>query len=105
METFFKELKIVELANVLAGPAVGMFFSELGAEVIKIENKLTNGDVTRSWKLAVEDKNSNISAYYAAVNWNKKSRLVDLTSDEGKHQVYELIKNANIVISNYKPGE
>ena len=39
-ESFFKnQLKVVELASVLAGPAVGLFFAELGAEVIKIENK------------------------------------------------------------------
>ena len=36
----FSELKILELSNVLAGPAVGMFFAELGAQVIKVENKL-----------------------------------------------------------------
>lgn len=105
MNTVFKELKIVELANVLAGPAVGMFFSELGAEVIKVENKLTNGDVTRTWKLASEDKGSAISAYYASVNWNKKSKLIDLTTNEGKQQVYELLKDVDIVISNYKPGD
>lgn len=105
MEAFFKDLKVVELANVLAGPAVGMFFSELGAEVIKIENKLTNGDVTRSWKLGTEDKGSAISAYYASVNWNKKSVLIDLTSKDEKQKVYELIRKADIVISNYKPGD
>ena len=48
---FFKDLLVVELASVLAGPAVGMFFAELGAKVIKIENKVTEGDVTRRWKL------------------------------------------------------
>jgi crotonobetainyl-CoA:carnitine CoA-transferase CaiB-like acyl-CoA transferase len=105
MEAFFKDLKVVELANVLAGPAVGRFFSELGAEVIKIENKLTNGDVTRSWKLATEDKGSAISAYYASVNWNKKSVLIDLTSKDEKQKVYELISKADVVISNYKPGD
>ncbi len=52
---FFKGLKVVEFASVLAGPAVGMFFAELGAEVIKIENKTTGGDVTRGWKQASED--------------------------------------------------
>ena len=36
----FRNLKVVELASVLAGPAVGMFFAELGAELIKIENKI-----------------------------------------------------------------
>ena len=40
-------LKVIELASVLAGPDVGMFFAEMGAKVIKIENKLLNGDVTR----------------------------------------------------------
>jgi crotonobetainyl-CoA:carnitine CoA-transferase CaiB-like acyl-CoA transferase len=105
MNTFFKDLKIVELANVLAGPAAGMFFSELGAEVIKIENKLTNGDVTRSWKLPSENKNSLTSAYYASVNYNKKSVFIDLTKEDDKQQVYNLIKTADIVISNYKPGD
>jgi len=105
MNTFFKDLKVVELANVLAGPAVGTFFSELGAEVIKIENKLTNGDVTRGWKLPAENKNSLTSAYYASVNYNKKSVFVDLTNEEEKQQIYDLIKNADVVISNYKPGD
>ena len=50
MTPVFEGLKVVELASVLAGPAVGMFFAELGAEVIKVENKLTGGDVTRTWK-------------------------------------------------------
>ena len=43
----FKTLKVIELAGVLAGPTVGMFFAELGAKVIKIENAKTGGDMTR----------------------------------------------------------
>lgn len=101
----FKDLKVIELANVLAGPAAGMFFAELGADVIKIENKATNGDVTRSWKLPSEDKNKNTSAYYASVNWNKKSLFVDIKNEQEKTKVYELIKDADIVISNYKAGD
>jgi crotonobetainyl-CoA:carnitine CoA-transferase CaiB-like acyl-CoA transferase len=103
--TFFKDLKVIELANVLAGPAVGMFFAELGAEVIKIENKLTNGDVTRSWKLPSEDIDSPSSAYYCSVNWNKKSLFIDLNEKEEIQTVYDLIKTADIVISNYKQGD
>lgn len=105
MEDIFKNLKIVELANVLAGPAVGMFFSELGAEVLKIENKLTNGDVTRTWRLSSEKGKKTISAYYASVNWNKKSLFLDLTKNEDKQVVYKHIKSADIVIANYKPGD
>lgn len=105
MNTFFKDLKIIELASVLAGPAAGTFFSELGANVIKIENKRTNGDVTRSWKLGSENKDSPMSAYYASVNWNKKSLFLDLTNENEKKQVHDLIKDADVVISNYKPGD
>jgi len=105
MEAFFKDLKIVELANVLAGPAVGLFFAELGASVVKIENKRTNGDITRGWKLPTENKDSNYSAYYASVNWNKTSLFIDLGLPEEKQKVYDLIKEADIVISNYKPGD
>jgi crotonobetainyl-CoA:carnitine CoA-transferase CaiB-like acyl-CoA transferase len=105
MNDFFKDLKVVELANVLAGPAVGMFFSELGATVLKIENKLTDGDVTRSWKLTSEDKNKNYSAYYASVNYKKKSVFLDFTNESDKQIAYNVIKDADIVISNYKPGD
>ncbi len=105
MNTFFKDLKVVELANVLAGPAVGMFFSELGAKVIKVENKSTNGDVTRSWKLESENIDSNTSTYFASVNWNKKHLFVDFKNEQEKQVVYDLIQDADIVISNYKPGD
>ena len=105
MNAFFKDLKIVELANVLAGPLVGTFFSELGAEVVKIENKLSKGDVTRSWKLASESKISEVSAYYASANWNKKSIMADFGDAADKQKVYDLINNADLVISNYKTGD
>jgi crotonobetainyl-CoA:carnitine CoA-transferase CaiB-like acyl-CoA transferase len=99
------DLKVIELASVLAGPDVGMFFSELGSEVIKIENKLVNGDVTRKWKSVSEDKNSNISAYFSSVNWNKKHVFLDLTNESDKLEVYNLISSADIVITNFKPGD
>lgn len=99
-----ENLKVVELASVLAGPAVGMFFAELGAEVIKIENKRTGGDVTRHWKLPVEDREDPYSAYYHSVNWGKKTMLLDLRQPADYQQAIDLIKKADVVISNYKPG-
>lgn len=102
METIFKDLKIVELASVLAGPAVGLFFAELGAEVIKIENKKTGGDVTRTWRLPSEDKAASVSAYYCAINWNKEVHFLDLSTEAGKMAVYELVKEADVVVANYK---
>lgn len=102
MEKIFKDLKVIELASVLAGPAVGLFFAELGAEVIKIENKKTGGDVTRTWRLPSEDKEASVSAYYCAINWNKEVHFLDLSKEEGKRAVYELIKEADVVVANYK---
>jgi len=102
LDTFFKDLKVVELASVLAGPAVGMFFAELGAEVIKIENSTTGGDVTRNWRLPNEDKERDYSAYYCCVNWHKKTELLDLRKQEERQIVNDLIKEADIVITNFK---
>lgn len=102
MKEIFKGIKVIELASVLAGPAVGLFFAELGAEVIKIENKKTGGDVTRRWKLPGESKEQSISAYYASVNWGKKALMLDLSAPEDQQKVHQMVKEADIVISNFK---
>jgi crotonobetainyl-CoA:carnitine CoA-transferase CaiB-like acyl-CoA transferase len=96
-----KGTKVIELASVLAGPAVGLFFAELGAEVIKIENKSTNGDVTRNWKLPSE-KAAGQSAYYSSVNWGKEVWMLDLKEESDRAKTYAAIKEADIVIANYR---
>jgi len=98
----FTDLIVVELASVLAGPAVGLFFSELGAKVIKIENSTTHGDVTRKWRLSDEDQNRPYSAYYCSVNWNKETHFKNLRDAVDLKFVYKLIEKADIVISNFK---
>ncbi|NUO02855.1 MAG: CoA transferase [Saprospiraceae bacterium] len=100
----FRDLKVVELASVLAGPAVGMFFAELGAEVIKIENKKTGGDVTRTWRLPAESPDAPVSAYYCSVNWGKQSLLLDLEEPEDRQTVQNLILEADVLLSNFKPA-
>lgn len=101
----FSNLKVIELSSVLAGPSVGLFFVELGATVIKIENSKTNGDVTRSWKAPTEKKESAESAYYWSVNAGKEVLFLDLTSSIDLQTIYELIKTADIVIANFKQGD
>ncbi len=101
---FFSGLKVVEFASVLAGPAVGMFFAELGAEVIKIENKNTGGDITRGWKLPIEDPKSPISAYWCSVNWGKRHLFLDLNNPEEQRQAVDIALAADVVISNFKPS-
>ncbi len=105
MQHFFKGLKVVELASVLAGPSVGVFFAELGAKVIKIENKKTGGDVTRSWKLPVEDKNEKTSAYFYAVNFLKQHLFLDLEKKHDLERCLNHLKTADILIINYKKGD
>lgn len=102
---YLKGIKVVELASVLAGPSVGMFLAELGAEIIKIENPKTNGDVTRTWKLSTEDVDSKVSAYFASVNWSKQYQFIDINTEQGQQEVLSLIDNADIVLSNFKAGD
>jgi crotonobetainyl-CoA:carnitine CoA-transferase CaiB-like acyl-CoA transferase len=101
----FKDLKVVELASVLAGPAVGMFFAELGAKVIKVENKISNGDVTRTWRLPEEHYKENVSAYFYSVNYGKKHLFLDIRQEKDYKALIQEIKKADIVICNYKKGD
>jgi len=98
-------IKVLELASVLAGPSVGTFLAELGATVTKIENQRTGGDVTRSWKLANEPEEQRHSAYFCSVNWGKTHLFLDLKSEEGHDQALRLASEADIIVSNFKPGD
>ncbi len=98
-------LKIIEIASVLAGPSVGLFFAEMGARVIKIENKLSNGDVTRSWKLPTEDQDNPISAYFASVNWGKEHLFLNLADEQDCLQLQGLMVDADVLITNFKYGD
>lgn len=100
MFEIFKGIKVIELASVLAGPMVGTFFAELGADVIKIENKKCDGDPTRQW-YAESEPTDRISAYYASANFNKKTIMLDLTRDEDYQVLMHEISDADIVINNF----
>ena len=101
----FQNQLVLELANVLAGPSVGMFFAELGARVIKVENLTTGGDVTRSWKLPTEAADNDRPAYFSSVNWGKESILLDLKQHEAQGIVHQLAEKADFVIASYLPGQ
>ena len=99
------DIKVLELANVLAGPGVGAMLAELGATVIKVENLKTQGDVTRTWKLPTEDPSTDISAYFSCVNWGKKSIAMDLQCPDGLAIIHKAIPYFDIVLVSYKPGD
>ncbi|WP_127844350.1 CaiB/BaiF CoA transferase family protein [Psychroflexus aestuariivivens] len=94
-------LKIIDLSTVLAGPSVGSFFAELGAEVIKIEHP-KHKDVTRSWKLPSESKTSSVSAYFSSVNYKKQYRFLDLTQPKDYQEFLEILQEIDVVLMNFK---
>jgi len=100
----FSDLIVIDASTVLAGPSVGTFFAELGAKVIKVENPNVP-DVTRSWKLPVEDKNATVSAYFSSVNYQKEYRQLDLKFNPDYQCFLDLISDADILISNFKFGD
>lgn len=101
----FAHLRVLELASVLAGPQVGQFFAELGAEVLKIESPA--GDVTRTWRTTAETATTDttVSAYFSASNWGKKSLVLDLTTTAGQAELHRLAAHADIILASYKPGD
>lgn len=103
-QPIFHQLKVIELASVLAGPAVGMFFAELGADVLKVENLTTGGDTTRHWKMPSEDPADPASAYFYSVNWGKRHVFLDLAQATDREQLMTWLKDADVVISNFKKG-
>jgi crotonobetainyl-CoA:carnitine CoA-transferase CaiB-like acyl-CoA transferase len=98
-------LLVIDLSSVLAGPSVGTFFAELGAKVIKLENALTGGDVTRTWKLPSEKADAPVSAYYASVNFKKDIRTCDLGSPVGQAELEALLSHADVLIQNFKASD
>ncbi|HTO39244.1 MAG TPA: CaiB/BaiF CoA-transferase family protein [Brumimicrobium sp.] len=100
----FKSLKIIDLSSVLAGPSVGSFFAELGADVLKIENP-NHPDITRFWKLPNEDKDSSVSAYFSSINYKKNYTELNLKDDSDRNQLLKKIEDVDIIIMNFKLGD
>ncbi|GAB2793274.1 crotonobetainyl-CoA:carnitine CoA-transferase CaiB-like acyl-CoA transferase [Hymenobacter luteus] len=96
-------LRVLELASVLAGPQVGQFLAELGAEVLKIEAPA--GDVTRTWRTAAEAPDTTVSAYFSCANWGKRSQIIDLATPAGRAEVHRLAASADLILASYKPGD
>jgi len=94
-----KDVKILDLTRVLSGPFAAMWLGDLGADVIKIETPKV-GDDARFTPIHV---NGN-STFFAAINRNKRSVTLNLKSPEGREIFLEMVKQADVVMSNYRPG-
>ncbi len=99
MASALYDITVLDLTRVLAGPYCTMMLADFGANVIKIEVP-GRGDDTRGFGPI---KNGE-SMYYANVNRNKKSVTLNLKSDKGKQMFLDMVKKADVVVENYRPG-
>ena len=103
MTTPLDGLKVIELARILAGPWAGQTLADLGAEVIKIESP--QGDDTRKWGPPFVERGEDTSAaYFHSCNRGKSSVVIDFKTPEGQSAIRDLIKDADILIENFKVG-
>ena len=92
-------IRVVDLTRVLAGPFCSMLLGDMGAEVIKIEPPGTGDPVRGQGTLK-----DGLSWYFAAFNRNKKSVTLDLYEQEGRALLAELIREADVLVENFRPG-
>jgi crotonobetainyl-CoA:carnitine CoA-transferase CaiB-like acyl-CoA transferase len=94
---------VVDLTRALSGPHAAMMLGDLGARVIKVEPP--TGDDTRGWGPPwVGPPEAPISTYYLSANRNKESVVVDLRTDEGLRLVRRLVRRADVLLENFRPG-
>jgi len=93
------EVKVVDFTRLLPGPLATMMLADMGADVIKIEDP-DSPDYIRNFEPLIEGT----SAFYYALNRNKRSLAINFLSKEGKSIIIDLIKNADVLIEQYRPG-
>jgi crotonobetainyl-CoA:carnitine CoA-transferase CaiB-like acyl-CoA transferase len=93
-------IKVIELAQIMAGPTCGMLLADMGADVIKVE-KLPGGDDTRSY---TEPSINGESAAFMILNRNKRGIAVNLKKPGGLEVVKKLLADADVVTENYRKG-
>jgi crotonobetainyl-CoA:carnitine CoA-transferase CaiB-like acyl-CoA transferase len=93
-------LRVLDLSRILSGPFCTMILSDLGADVIKVENH-QDGDDTRAWGPPFQGDDA---AYFLSVNRNKRGISVDLKDQECRALVARLAATADVVVENFRPG-
>jgi len=91
-------VRVVEFCQVLAGPFCGCLLADMGADVIKVESP--EGDLMRQWPPLLEG----YSQYFASVNRNKRSVVLDLKQARDLTAARKLARSADVVLENFRPG-
>lgn len=95
-----RDVRVIELGQLLAGPFCGQLLGDFGAEVIKVEDP-AKGDPMRQWG---REKPHGRSLWWPVVARNKKSVTANLRSPEGQHLLRELITRSDVLLENFRPG-
>jgi crotonobetainyl-CoA:carnitine CoA-transferase CaiB-like acyl-CoA transferase len=93
-------MRVLELAQIMAGPTCGMMLADLGADVVKVE-KLPGGDDARGYR---EPRVNGVSAPFMMLNRNKRGLALDLKRPEGRDVLLRLVKTADVLTENYRRG-
>lgn len=91
-------VRVLDASRILAGPFCGQLLADLGADVVKLERPGT-GDDTRGWGPPYAGP---LSAYFLSCNRNKRSIAVDVTTNDGKQTLDQLLSKADVLIENYR---
>jgi crotonobetainyl-CoA:carnitine CoA-transferase CaiB-like acyl-CoA transferase len=91
-------MRVLELAQIMAGPTCGVMLADLGADVVKVE-KLPGGDDSRGYR---EPRINGVSAPFLMLNRNKRGIALDLKSPEGKEILLHLVEHADVLVENYR---
>jgi crotonobetainyl-CoA:carnitine CoA-transferase CaiB-like acyl-CoA transferase len=97
-------IRILDLTHMLSGPYAGMILADLGADSIKVEPPITGEGTRRLLEKDPANSLHGFGAYYMTLNRNKKSITLDLKSEKGLPIFYELVKTADVVLSNFSAG-
>lgn len=95
-------IRVLDFTDFLAGPYCGMYLADFGAEVIKVENLACGGNFVR--RTRPHEKNSDLGMYFQNLNRNKKGVALNLKTAEGKELFTELVKSADVLLENNRPG-
>ena len=94
-------LKVLDFTALLQGPLATQILADLGADVVKLEKK--DGEWMRHWGIFMARTHGETDAFLA-FNRNKRSVEVDLRVDSDRDRVLELVKKADVVVENFRPG-
>lgn len=97
------DVRVIDLTAALAGPFCTMLLADLGADVVKVEPP--KGDFTRSGgPFTKGDTERHYGGYFASVNRSKRSIVLDLQEEAGRETLRDLVRDADVVVENFRPG-